>query len=115
MDLLVRAAVRTLGKMCFVIATHLGGDAGNVISPARQDLSNDRVNAFIHKFTNVETPAPGCLTLSLKLNSFRGRILRRQHHPVTNQSHLRSQRIFRRPQSYFRMVILFRQVRQYYV
>lgn len=63
MDLLVRTAVRALGEVRFVISTHFGRDAGNVISPARQDLPNDRVNAFIHKFTNVETAAPGCLTL----------------------------------------------------
>lgn len=77
MNLLVGAAVRTLGEMRFIVSTHFRRNTGNVISPARQDLSYDRVNAFIHKFTNVETAAPGCLTLSLKLNSFRWRILPR--------------------------------------
>src|SRR5258708_5959574 len=48
MNLLVRTAMCTLGKVRFVVATHLGRDAGNVISPARQNFSNDRVNTFIH-------------------------------------------------------------------
>src|SRR5437868_14307103 len=49
-DLLAVAALFASSKMAFVIAAHLQRQAGNVIPPARQNLSNDRINALLaHK------------------------------------------------------------------
>src|SRR5436305_14884482 len=53
MHMLARAAVFAFDKMRFVVASHLWCQAGNIISPARQNLSNDRVNAFTH---NISPP-----------------------------------------------------------
>jgi hypothetical protein len=59
MHTLMRTAVFALGKVRFIVAAHLRRDAGDVIPPSRQNLSNDRVNAFTH---NV--PPPFCEILN---------------------------------------------------
>src|SRR5579864_6289719 len=48
MQTLPVAAVHTGGEVFFVVATHLGREAGNIIAPARQDLAHDRINALTH-------------------------------------------------------------------
>src|SRR5579864_9568606 len=68
-DLLAAAATFTAGKMILVVATHLRRQAGNVVTPARQNLAYDGINTLlthtedawvptIRPTTNGSAPAP---------------------------------------------------------
>src|SRR5271169_737349 len=47
MDLLPAAAVFASREMAFVVGTHFGRKAGNIVTPACQNLANDRINALL--------------------------------------------------------------------
>jgi len=50
MDLLPAAATFALRKVALVVAAHLRRQAGNVVSPARQNLAYNWINALLtHK------------------------------------------------------------------
>src|SRR4029077_436773 len=47
---LAAATVLTLREVAFVVSAHLRRQTGNVVSPARQDLAHNRINALLtHK------------------------------------------------------------------
>jgi hypothetical protein len=48
MNLLPRTAVRAGDEMRLVVSTHLGGEAGYIIAPAREDLSDEWLDALTH-------------------------------------------------------------------
>jgi len=48
MKLLPRATVNALGKMGFVIMTHLWREASDVIAPSREDVTNEWIDALTH-------------------------------------------------------------------
>src|SRR6478609_9555621 len=43
------AAMIAGGKVGFVVAAHLGREAGNIVTPASQNLSDYRINACAHR------------------------------------------------------------------
>src|SRR6266568_719360 len=47
MDFLPAAAVFAFREVAFVVAAHLWREAGDVVPPARQNLSNDWINALL--------------------------------------------------------------------
>lgn len=100
MQLPPRAAAFADGKVGFVVAAHLGRKTGNVVTPASQNLADYRVNANAHK---------------LQANTLGRRVLRGEHQPVLQQSLLRPQCRLRRAPGHLGVVVLLRQVRQYYV
>src|SRR5438270_5365720 len=100
MDALAGAAVVASGEMTLVVATHPGRDAGDVITPASKNFADYGVNACAHK---LQTDALG------------GPILCGEHQPVLQQRLLRAESVLSHAAGHFRMIILFGQVRQYYV
>src|SRR5579862_4138903 len=56
-DLLPAAATFAGCEVAFVITAHLWRQAGNVVSPARQNFSHNRVNTLLtHKILRTESP-----------------------------------------------------------
>lgn len=57
MDLLPAAAALAGGEVAFIVATHFRRQAGNVVSPARQDFSNNWIDALLtHKILRTKLP-----------------------------------------------------------
>ena len=101
MQPLARAAALAGREVMFIVAAHVGRDAGNVISPAGQYFSYHRINALTHN--------------QLKSNRFSRRMLRGKQDSILQQRALRPQSILRHFKGDFRMIVLLRQMRQYYV
>src|SRR5215469_3671938 len=53
MQPLARATMLARRKMGFVVAPHLGGDTGDIVSPARQDASYYPISALTHDVYSV--------------------------------------------------------------
>src|SRR6202521_6370840 len=107
MNLLAAAAVGAAGEVAFVIAPHLGREAGNVIPPARQNLSYDWIDALLTHEANTNTTCQSCRRITYsQANRLHCLGLGRQKHPVVEQSPSRGQRFFRHSPRYFRMIVL---------
>ena len=100
-QLLAGAATLADGEVMLVVATHLGRNAGNVVPPAGQDFPHHRINTLTHN--------------QLKGNRFGRRMLSGKQDSVLQQRALRPQSVFRHLEGDFRMIVLLRQMRQYYV
>ena len=48
MQPLFAAAIEAPGEMVFIVAAHLGRDAGDVIAPAGEDVADHGVNTMHH-------------------------------------------------------------------
>ena len=83
--MLAGAAVRAAVEVVFVVFAHLGREAGDVVTPAGQNFSNNRINALAHTE----------LTWELQLDRFHRLRLSRQHHPVVQQCLASPQGLFR--------------------
>jgi hypothetical protein len=90
-------------KVIFGVTTHLRRQPGNVISPARQDLPYDWINALLTHGGLRNQPN----TLSpLQPNRLQCFGLGRQNHAIREQPASRCQRFLRLPPGYFRMIVL---------
>src|SRR5215469_18554167 len=101
MDFLVAAAVFAVFEMMLVVLAHLRRKAGNVVTPASQNLANEGINTLAH-------------TKWLKPDGLQRLCLRCKHHPVSKQRLTRPQSLYRRSPGNFGMVVVLREMRQYY-
>ena len=88
-------------KVVFVVFAHLRREAGDVVTPARQNFANDGINALTHT--------------RLQLDRFHRLRLSCQHHPVVQQCLASPQGLFRCHSGEFGMVVELRKMRQHYV
>ncbi len=91
MQLLPRLAMITFGEVALVVLSHLGGESGNIVSPAGEDPANHSVSTLTH---------------SLECYRLQRLVLAGQHELVPKKAAMPVQRAFRRGTSDLGVIIL---------
>src|ERR1700690_2493326 len=105
MEILAAAAALAFGEVLLVVLTHFRSQAGDVIAPSRKDLPYDGFHALAHKKLTSQLEPDG-------RDRFR---LGCEQETIVPKPLTAAQGLLRRGPRDFGMIILFREMRQYYV